>query len=219
MKWKTRGILFDFDGVIADSMGQHLEAWQHSFQSEGITIDDIEFYKLEGRGVEGVVKALAAKYTLSEERMQTIMKRKMKYYNDRMRITFFDGLHELLASLKKTEIRLAVVTGGTHDRIDHVIEKYFPDTFSAIVTSDDVRETKPSPEPYLTGAKRIGLEPEDCIVIENAPLGITAAVKAGIRVIAIETTLPASYLNEADIILKSFYDIQQLLKSDNREMI
>jgi beta-phosphoglucomutase len=218
INWRTRGVLFDFDGVLADSMGQHLEAWQHAFRGAGIEVDDLEFYKLEGRGVEGVVHALAKTYQVSDTLMEQLISEKKKYYNEHMEVRLFDGLLPLLASLKNAGIQMAVVTGGAHDRVDAVIDEYFPGYFQAIVTSDDVQETKPHPEPYLTGAQHLGLEPADCVIVENAPLGITAARAAGIRVIAIETTLPAPYLAEADIIVNTFNQIRDLLAADNPAM-
>jgi len=72
----------------------------------------------------------------------------------------------------------------------------FTKRFEVIITADDVRKTKPDPEPYTTAATRLSVSPERCIVIENAPLGVTAAKKAKMVCIALTTTLDQKYLNE-----------------------
>ena len=82
--------------------------------------------------------------------------------------------------------------------------------FDFILTGDEIERAKPDPEPYLTAARRIGLEPGECIVIENAPLGIEAAKAAGMQCIAVESTLKRDHLGSADYIFK---DIGELIDS------
>jgi beta-phosphoglucomutase len=106
---------------------------------------------------------------------------------------------------------MAVVTGGMRDRVNEIINNHFRDYFSATVTSDDVKDTKPFPEPYLKGASSLGLAPKDCIVVENAPMGIKAGKQAGMFVIAITTTLKKEYLEEADLIVESFDEVNNYL--------
>ena len=108
-----------------------------------------------------------------------------------------------------------MVTGGHKERVYPFIKKYFDGFFSAIVTSDDVENTKPYPEPYLKGLSMLGLHKDETLVIENAPLGIKSAKSAGIQVIAIETTLGKEYLKEADQIVNSFSEIQSIVTGLN----
>ena len=84
--------------------------------------------------------------------------------------------------------------------------------FQAIVTSDDVTETKPSPQPYLIAAAQIDENSTDCVVIENAPLGIRSGKSAGMKVIGITTTLNAHHLRDADVVVSDFKELLSALK-------
>ena len=107
---------------------------------------------------------------------------------------------------------MAVVTGGDRGRIIPFAKKYLNGYFSGFVCSDDVKNTKPIPEPYLKGLEILRSDANECLVIENAPLGIKAAKSAGIKTIAIETTLNKNYLQEADFIVQSFPEVQSAIK-------
>jgi HAD superfamily hydrolase (TIGR01509 family) len=209
-----RAILFDLDGVLLKSMEQHLEAWQHAFRRFNTLIKDSEFYQLEGRGVKFVVETLAKKYKIDPAFIPEIMDEKVAYYNHKFHPEFYDGLYNVLDLLKSRLIKMAVVTGGYRDRVSKIINDYFKGYFYAIVTSDDVKNTKPYPEPYLKGASLLGVRPAHCLVIENAPMGIMSAKKAGMKVLAITTTLTKVHLQDADFIAKNFKEIQDYLKKN-----
>lgn len=208
---KYRAVLFDLDGVLLKSMEQHLKAWQHAFSHFQVNIKEGDFYQLEGRGVKAVVKILIQKYGIDAKLRQVITDTKIAYYNKNFKAEFYDGIYTLLDTLHRQHIKMAVVTGGMRDRVYKIVEDYFQDYFSAIVTSDDVQKTKPSPEPYLKAASMINHAPEECVVIENAPMGIESGKAAGMTVIAICTTLGKNYLSGADVITDSFFEILDYL--------
>ncbi len=83
--------------------------------------------------------------------------------------------------------------------------------FEATVTGDEVKRGKPHPQPFLKALKIMGLQPNDVVVIENAPFGITAAKRAGLFCIALETSLPKKYLTNADKVVKSFKDLEKII--------
>ncbi len=199
------------DGVLLKSMEQHLEAWRDSFSRFEATVSEEDFYQLEGRGVKSVVETLVDRYGIDPHFKDEIMLDKIKYYNRIFEPIFYDGIFTLLDDLKSRHIKMAVVTGGMRDRVSEIINNHFRDYFSASITSDDVKDTKPFPEPYLKGASALGLNPRDCIVIENAPMGVKAGKSAGMFVIAITTTLSRKYLEEADLIVDSFEQIYRYL--------
>ena len=198
---ELKGVLFDLDGVVLKSMEQHLEAWQYAFRKYNVNILADDFYQLEGRGVKSVVEDLSTKYNLDPDLKPMLVAEKIGRYQRIFKPMFYEGLQDLLDELRAARIKMAIVTGGDRDRVHKLIETYFAGYFSALVTSDDVRNTKPFPEPYLKGAAGLGLKPQECIVIENAPLGIKAARAAGIYVIAVQTTMNAQILSEADLIV------------------
>ena len=105
------------------------------------------------------------------------------------------------------------MTGGKRDRIIETLQSFgLDDFFQEIVTSDDVSETKPSPQPYSLAASLLETEPEECIVIENAPLGIRSGKSAGMKVIGLTTTLSSHYLKEADVVVGDFNELLTALK-------
>jgi beta-phosphoglucomutase len=193
-------------------MEQHLEAWQHAFRRFNAIVKESDFYQLEGRGVKSVVEILTEKYGIDVNFRPQLIEEKVAYYNKNFKPEFYEGLYSLLDLLKKQRLQMAVVTGGYRDRVSHIIKEYFKDYFSAVVTSDDVKNTKPFPEPYLKGASLLGVKPQQCLVVENAPMGIQSAKKAGMDVIAITTTLTKDYLQEADFIADSFMEIEEHLR-------
>ena len=209
---KLEGILFDFDGVVLDSMKQHVKAWQYAFSRYGLNLSDLDIYLMEGMGVKGVVESVCEKYNLPMKLVSELMIIKSDYYKRHLKVHFYNGFFELLEYLKSQKIERAVVTGGDRSRIIPFAEEYLDGYFKGYVCSDDVKETKPSPEPYLKGLEILGLNASECLVVENAPLGIKAAKAAGIKTIAIETTLDKSYLLEADYIAQSFPDVQSMIE-------
>jgi beta-phosphoglucomutase len=211
LRMKIKGVLFDFDGVIVKSMDLHYRAWQHAFHPFNIQIDRIEFYKLEGSGIERVGKSLMDKYKIDPKLLGQLIKKKHRYYDKIDRFQLYDGLIPLLDFLKTKKIGMVIVTGGSFSRVQERVNRYLAGYFSGIITPEVIKETKPSPQPYLKGAEILGLTPDQCLVMENAPLGIHAAKAAGMRVIAVQTTLPEEYLKEADYVIKNFDQAKILL--------
>jgi HAD superfamily hydrolase (TIGR01509 family) len=209
----VKGILFDLDGVVIKSMEQHLEAWQYAFRDFGVQVAADDFYQLEGRGVKSVVDELAVRFNIDAALKPAIMSSKINYYEDHFKAEFYDGLFSLLDYLKQNHIRMAIVTGGSRDRVQILIKEYFNGYFDQIVTADDVEHTKPYPEPYIKGAELLGLKPENCLVIENAPLGIESAKKAGMCVIGVQTTVDSEKLKECDIPAKDMQEVKEIVMS------
>ena len=205
---KYKGVLFDFDGVVIDSMHQHYDAWSKAFAEKNITFTKESFFQLEGQGLSTIARMLGEPYGLKEKELLDIIEAKARHYYSFEKIQFYDSFFELIDFLKNKHIPMAVVTGGNRDRVSNVIENYFKDYFSAIVTIDDVKNGKPYPEPFTKGAEKLLLNPADCIVIENAPLGIKAGKAAGCFVMAVKTTLTEKYLNQANLILENFQDVK-----------
>ena len=208
------GLLLDFDGVVVDSMKSHYESWSRAFRLFNIQIDEIAFYMLEGQGIETIARILAEKYNLNENEKKVVLVEKVRDYYKHEKIAFFPGFIELLNKIKKQNIKAVIVTGGNKNRVKPVIENHLAGYFKDIVTVDDVNNGKPHPEPYLKGAEKINILPGHCWVIENAPLGIESAKKAGCKVIALTTTLPEKYLHKADFIVTNFSEVEEILKKN-----
>jgi len=204
-----RGILFDFDGVVVDSMHQHYDAWSNAFKEKGISFEMEDFFQLEGQGLNTIAKMLAEPHGLVEQDMLDVVEAKARYYYKDVQIRFYDYFMDMLNNLKNKHIPMAVVTGGNRERVEDTIKVHLEGYFDALVTIDDVSQGKPHPEPFLKGAEKIKLDAKECIVVENAPLGIKSAKAAGATVIAVKTTLTEKYLSEADFVLDDFPAVEK----------
>lgn len=205
-----KAVLFDFDGIIADTLTYHVRAWQINFIDYGVNIFPEDIYPLEGRRADEIARILAQKkgLSLSESELQEITKRKRATYRRITRAKVYPATEKLINSLKEKSVKLGLVTGSIISNMEPVVGSEFLKNFDVIVTGDDVANAKPNPEPYLTAAERLGVKSEECIVIENAPSGIKAAKNAGMYCIAVKTTIKdEDQLKEADLIVKDMSKI------------
>jgi len=209
-KW---AVLFDFDGVSVKSMEQHFEAWRQAFAEHGFEIDRDDFFPLEGQGIQVIAHQLGSRYQLNQAQVDQIIDRKISYYNQFMTLEFYDYFFDLLNHLKAERIAMGIVTGGLRSRVSKIVEGHFREFITCLVTVDDVERGKPYPDPFLRAAELMGFKPQQCVVVENAPLGIRGAKTAGMSVIAVKTTLPAEMLSEADHIVDNFREVEQVLFS------
>ncbi|MBN2366561.1 MAG: HAD family phosphatase [Calditrichaeota bacterium] len=208
-----KAILFDFDGVLVQSMEDHFEGWRRALEKYGIEMKPEDLYMMEGQGVRGVANEITRKYQLTVDETHDIITNKQKYYEEIKKIRFYPNLLNVLDWAQEKSLKLAVVTGGNRSRVMETLENFgLTDYFQAIITSDDVSETKPSPQPYLQAAISLQVSPEDCVVVENAPLGIRSGKSAGMHVIGITTTLNSFHLKNADIVVNDFHELLEALK-------
>jgi beta-phosphoglucomutase len=206
---QIKGILFDFDGVTVKSMEQHFKGWQKAFTEKGITLNEEEFFPLEGQGILTISAAIGEKYGLDDNQIKEVVKRKIHYYNENMRIEFYDHFFDMLKVFKENGLKMGVVTGGSQDRVTPIVDEYLASYFEVVVTIDDVENGKPHPDPYLKGAQLLNLLPEECVVVENAPLGIKSGLAAGMKVIGITTTVSAEILKDSHYVLNDYYEVEK----------
>ncbi len=142
--------------------------------------------------------------------VQEVVKKKENHYLKHHHFELYPGVLDLLRDLRMKKILTAVVTAALRNRLSGSVPVGFLESFDAVVTGDELKEGKPSPAPYLLAASKLNLTPaEECLVVENAPLGVESAKKAGIYCIALSTTMDPKYLHEADEILGSFQDLRK----------
>ena len=214
---RYRAVLFDMDGVITDTMPIHLIAWQEAFRPCGISVDKMDVYLREGMKSRAMAQEIAKEkgVCLKDEVLDRIVAEKTRIF-DRDAVAsakIYDGVPETLRMLRNNGLRTALVTGSKASSAEKVLKAAgVRELFDVIVTGDDTHKGKPDPDPYLKGIEKTGVNRLDCIVVENAPLGIRSAKAAGVDyVIAITTTLEPSYLREADDIMESVSDLEQCL--------
>jgi HAD superfamily hydrolase (TIGR01509 family) len=202
-----RAVIFDFDGVLADTMFDNCKAWQEAFALYGFQMDAIEYYRLEGMGRFQIAEYFIEKYLLEPSIKKNLVEAKEMNYKKNNSFKYYDFVNEIFSFLNEKGISTAIVTGASKTRIKEHLDENISQYLKALVTADDVINTKPNPEPYLTAAAMLGMNPNECLVIENAILGIDSAKSAGCHCFALETTLSADYLAKADEVFGSHEDL------------
>lgn len=207
-KKKIKAILFDFDGVLADTMEDIFLAWQKAFRNYGINIKKEDYFPLEGMKLIEVAKKISNKYNVRLN-PEAVVKFKNEYYLKNHFFSFYPKVIGLIDLLKKNKNLLGIISASPREKLDKTVPKEFLEKFDTITSQEDSINGKPHPEPYLTAAEKLGILPKECVVVENAPLGIKSAKRAGMYCIAICSTLDKSFLSEADEIIEKFEDIKK----------
>lgn len=211
---KIKGILFDFDGVLAETMQDLFNSWRYAFNRFGVEIKKENYFLLEGMKVIKIAEYLSKKYNLDIQNASEILKLKNNFYLDNHSFNFYKGVEEFIELLNKEKILIGLVSASPKEKLEKTVPEKFLAKFNVIISGDDLELGKPHPDPYLTAAKNLNLAPSECLVVENAPLGIESAKNAGMYCIAIKSTLEEKFLNKADKIIDKFEDLRFLIKSN-----
>jgi len=207
-------LIFDMDGVLIDSMHLHAMAWKTAFMEEGISIDERDIFALEGENDTGIVKRVLVINGNNSIDMETILTsvpaRKHQLF-DRNSVTLFDGVDDILRQIKG-KFKLAVVSGSDRKIVEMMMEKYFPGIFDVVVSGDDTEYGKPAPDPYNKAVEMLGISKDNCIVVENATLGVESANNAGIFTVGLPTYLTRKELEHADIVLHDHEELFRLIE-------
>ncbi len=198
-----RGVIFDMDGVLVDSYQPHFESWRLLGREHGRDISEAEFAATFGRTSRDIIELLFGAGRSAAE-IRQMDERKEALYRDliRGRVPIMGGARELLKELRTAGARLAVGSSGPVENVELVLEALRDVVaFDAVVTGADVSRGKPDPQVFQLAAQRIGIAPGRCVVVEDAPAGVEAARRAGIRVVAIRSAHTAGQLDGADWVV------------------
>ena len=204
-------VLFDMDGVLFDSMPNHALSWSKVCTEFGLDMSPEEAFMHEGRTGEATINILTQRYwnrKATSEEVQRIYEAKCREFNACPEAPKMPGAEELLRKVKAQGLGIFVVTGSGQLSLLNRLETHYPGFFTQdhVISSKDVKHGKPHPEPYLMGLQKAGVQPWEAIVVENAPLGVEAAVAANIFTVAVNTgPLPESALldKEANLLFPS----------------
>jgi beta-phosphoglucomutase len=210
-----KAIIFDMDGVLVDSVPFHADAWIKVFKDIGINVTRRDIYLIEGLNDKKIIEIFFQKARKKPKschfRDLVNEKRKILEFDQ---IEPFKGVLECLMDLKK-HFRLATVSGANRDVVEKVMNKFFPNCFEVIITGDDLECGKPNPDPYLKALEKLDLTKNECIVIENSPIGITAAKRAELYCVSIASTLEPEELQQADLVFENHASLFDYLISLN----
>ncbi|MBS1638279.1 MAG: HAD family phosphatase [Bacteroidetes bacterium] len=200
-------VIFDFDGVIADTMGDNCRAWQKAFKSHGFDMSATEYYRLEGMGRFQIAEHFIEAYGLDPAIKKEVVEAKELNYKLDNSFKIYPGIPAIFKLLNRKNIPIAIVTGASRDRIREHLTDNIAKNLASLITADDVTHTKPHPEPYLKAVMHMHKKADQCIVVENAILGIQSAKAAGCRCFGIETTLDKSSLALADEVFATHQEL------------
>ncbi len=217
-----RAILFDFNGVIINDEPLQLNAYQDSLRPEGITLTEKDYYSALGMNDETFVRTAfeRAGKTLTDDILRTVIERKTELHRKLIAddLPLFPGVKTFVKAASR-RYTLGLVSMARRVEIDHVLERVHLDgTFSVIVSADDVRACKPSPDCCLRALELLNEDrrtkslppilPEECLVIEDAPAGIQSGRAAGMRTLGVTNTVAERELRAAgaDVVTASLAD-------------
>jgi beta-phosphoglucomutase family hydrolase len=207
---ETFGAIFDWDGVVVDSSSHHEESWERLAKETGFTLPDGHFKKGFGMKNEFIIPNLL-NWSSRLEEIRELSLRKEALYREILvewGIRALPGVAECLGELNKRRIPCAIGSSTHRLNIDTILSVLgLENYFAAIVTAEDVSRGKPDPEVFLAAAGRIGVAPNRCVVFEDALVGIEAAHRGGMKVVAVATTNPIEKLKGADLAVHRLDEI------------
>jgi HAD superfamily hydrolase (TIGR01509 family) len=208
-----RAFIFDMDGTIVDNMSFHVKSWLEFFQRRGHVVDADEFFRnTAGRQGHEIMSTYFGKQLTKEESAALDFEKEELYremYAPHLAPT--TGFVDFITRAKAAGIKLAVATAAPNENIDFTLDGLdLRKEFNAIAGAADVARGKPNPDVFLLAAERAGALPAHSIVFEDAPLGVEAARRAGMRAVVLTTTLPAEAFKEFDNVIAVVRDFSEL---------
>lgn len=202
-------VIFDMDGVLVDSYQPHYESWKRMADNHGLEMTQEQFRHTFGKTSREIIRDLWGD-RIAEADIPARDAEKEAAYREIIQAHFpaIDGVSELLAALHGDGFKLAIGSSGPPENVA-VVCRCLPgaEHFDVRVTGKDVQHGKPAPDVFLTAARRLGVEPAHCVVIEDAPVGVEAARRAGMGVVAITGTVGPDRLAAADKIITSHREL------------
>ena len=205
-------VIFDMDGVLIDSEPIHIEIEKQLFDKLGIDVPEAVHRSYMGASNEFMYSDLRSRFKLSESVTELIESDELfrsDYFHRLDTIPANEGLISLLGQIKAAGLKLAVATSSSPEIANILLSKSeLASFFDAIVTTTEAGKSKPSPDVYLLAAKKIGVVPENCIVFEDSPNGLSAAKSAGMFCVVIQSDSDIiKELSGADYLIQSFTEI------------
>jgi beta-phosphoglucomutase family hydrolase len=186
--------IFDMDGTIVDNMRIHNQIWQTVLADEGLQIDIDDFNRqTTGKKTPEILRLYLGEKAINVE-IQRISEKKEAIYRQVFRpyLRAIAGLPGFLEQARLLHIPVALATSAGKTNIEYTLSGTgLKPYFDVLVGGEEVTQGKPDPEIFLVAAQRLGIPPQRCLVFEDALLGVEAACRAGMKAIAITTTIPA----------------------------
>ncbi len=204
-----KAALFDLDGVLIDSETLYTQFWENVGKSHKLPSPTFA-YDIKGTTL---IDILTTHFPDPEVRAD--VDRLLHKFENEIVYPIFPGALEFVDELRRQGVKTVIVTSSDNKKMDFLFAQHpdFPSHFDAVVTAADVTHSKPHPEPYLVGATKVGVAPEECLVFEDSFQGLESGRRAGCRVVGIATTNPAEAIEpHADLIAPSLKSLHSLIQ-------
>ena len=210
---RIAAILFDLDGVLIDSPAAHARAWAELFRPFGLVLPPERLHREEGRRSLEIARGIIAEYGLpiDDSELERLLASKREYYRSIAPRGLRKDAQAAVRDARARGLKVGLVSGSARENVVAALDQT---EFDVIVTAEDYETGKPDPEPYLTACRQLGVAPEACMAVENAPLGVASARAAGLQVIALTSTLPRELLIGADWIIDDIREVGGILKAN-----
>ncbi len=210
MKQPEFGVIFDWDGVVVDSAAQHRLAWEKLAKEKDLPLSPGHFERGFGRKSTVIISEILS-WTQDPIEIKKLSDRKEALYRDILKeagLNPLPGVKQLLCDLQAAHIPCAIASSTARENLNLALKLLgLEPMFKEIVSAEDVSEGKPNPAVFLKAAALLGLEPKQCLVIEDAPVGIDAALNGGFCAIAVATSHPISTFFRAHRAVASLDDL------------
>ena len=205
-----KGVLFDMDGVLVDSEPFICKAAIMMFDELGVSVFPDDFHPFVGMGENRYIGGVAEKHGIQVD-IEKVKARTYEIYEHivKGKLTPLPGVHEFIGECRRRGLRLALATSADRVKMEVNLReiRLAPSTFNSVINGLEVENKKPFPDIYLLAAERIGLNPAECLVVEDAVSGIKAGKAAGCRCLGITSSFAAVALAEADWICSSLAEV------------
>jgi HAD superfamily hydrolase (TIGR01509 family) len=208
-----KAVLFDMDGTIVDSMPYHFISWFETLKKYNVRVRPSIIFEMEGARWDHVIEVAFkdCRVELTPEVHSHICMQREELFKKYFKRDIFLGIPEFIKHLKAQNILVGLVTGSLTREAQNILPKELYNLFDTIIGGDTVINAKPHPEPYLTASNNLKIDPEKCLVIENAPYGIKSAKDANMVCYAIATSLQETFLKMADKVFDKHKDLYNFL--------
>lgn len=204
-----RAVIFDWDGVVVDSSAHHERSWEILAAKRGLHLPADHFKRGFGKKNNVIIPDLG--WADEPEDVDALAQEKEEIYRSLVRdkgIEPLPGVRGLLAALRAKNIPRAIASSTERANLDLPLDLMgLRDFFTVIVSGEEVVHGKPDPAVFLLAAERLGAKPAECVVIEDALVGIEAAKRAGMPVLAVATTNPIEALGSASAAVPGMADV------------
>jgi beta-phosphoglucomutase family hydrolase len=219
-KEAEKAVIWDMDGVIADTGPQHYWAWRSVLAAYKIDLTEADFRRTFGQNNESIIRGFLGDDMSPEKLAEIAGDKEIEFRRIARRQTQASpGVSALLSGLRAVGYKMALASSAPRENISLILGLLgLAEYFDAMVADDDVSRGKPDPEVFLKAAARLGVNPAQSLVIEDAVSGVMAARRAGMRCLAVTVTHPAAALKDADLTVDSLAEVDaaiigQLLNS------